>query len=205
MIATGRPEVTDPQRPLAALLAFAQSAGALDVIPLSGLTVHESETLAGQLQAWGVERARAAWQRTGGNPFLLSELLRHPQAGGHLPTTARDAIVRRVAGLGPSVFDALTAAAVAGEVFRLDVLTIVLGGDPATHTSAVERAFSAGLVVEDTTHPGTYRFAHAIMHEALSAMASPSHRSRVHLQFAAALETLGSAVAADVARHRHAA
>jgi predicted ATPase/DNA-binding CsgD family transcriptional regulator len=205
VIATGRPEVTDPQRPLAATLAFAQSAGALDVIPLSGLTVREAETLAGQLQVSGTERVRAAWRRTGGNPFLMSELLRHSPVDGRLPTTARDAIVRRVAGLGPSVFDALSAAAVAGEVFRLDVLTIVLAGDPAAHTAAVELAFSAGLVVEDATHPGTYRFTHAIVREALTAIASPGQRSRVHLLFAAALEPLGPAVAADIARHRHAA
>jgi hypothetical protein len=44
----------------------------------------------------------------------LSELLHHPHYRV-LPSSARDAIVRRVAGLGAAAFDVLTAAAVAGE------------------------------------------------------------------------------------------
>jgi DNA-binding CsgD family transcriptional regulator/tetratricopeptide (TPR) repeat protein len=206
IIATGRPEAADPRHPLAGTLAFAQSTGAIEVMALRGLTLQEAEILAEHLRAFDIERARTAWERTGGNPFLLTELLRSPQVGGKLPPTARDAIVRRVAGLGPTVFESLAAAAIAGEVFKVDLVIAALGGDASAYLSAIERAFGAGLVVEDGTRPGTLRFAHAIVREALVAVISPSQRSRLHLKFADALETMGrGAVAPDAARHRHAA
>lgn len=205
VIATARPEARDPHHRVAATLAAAQSAGAVEAIALAGLSAAEAETLAGHLNTFHPERSRMAWERTGGNPFLLSELLRHPQAGGELPTTARDAIVARVAGLGPAVFDALAAAAVAGEAFRIDPLLTVLGGDASAHFAAIDRAYAAGLLVEDSSRQATCRFAHAIVREALASVTSPSQRSRWHLLHARALEALGPAVAPDVARHRHAA
>jgi DNA-binding CsgD family transcriptional regulator len=206
VIATGRPEVANPRQMLAAVLESAQAADALEIIELQGLSLQEAEALAGSFPIVDSGWTRAAWQRTGGNPFLLSELLRHARPEGELPPTARDAIVRRIAGLGPTVFEVLAAAAVFGEVFGHDVVIAALGGDAQAHAAALERAFGAGLVLEDSARRGEYRFAHAIVREALLAITSPSHRSRLHLKVAETLAAHGGpGVASDVARHRHAA
>ncbi|MGH9137136.1 MAG: ATP-binding protein [Acidimicrobiales bacterium] len=201
LVATGRPEATGPMHPMAALLGLP---GSLEVIPLGGLSLDEADSLAASLDARDPNRTRDAWDRTGGNPFLIAELLRHGEAGESLPTAARDAIVRRVTGLGPAVFDLLTAAAVAGEAFHLDLAIAALGGDPSCHAAAADRAFGAGLVRRDPSQPGQYRFAHAIVREALLHVASPSRRSRLHLSIAEALES-DRHRAAEAARHRHAA
>jgi DNA-binding CsgD family transcriptional regulator len=202
VIATARPEAVDPRHQLAATLG--QTADRLTVIGLPGLSRDDAEALAAELGTRDSARTDAAWDRTGGNPFLLTELLRPSQATETLPATARDAIVRRVAGLGPPVFEALSAAAVAGEAFRLDdVLAVV--GDAAAHRDAIERAFGAGLLTEDSSHRGTYRFVHAIVRESLLAVASPGQRSRTHLKLATTLEAQTEPPLLEIAYHRRAA
>lgn len=200
VLATGRPETTDPGHALAAVLA---SGSGLEIVTLAGLTLAEAEALAGA--RGDASHARVAWERGGGNPFLITELLRHTDPAGELPPAARDAIVRRVAGLGSAVFDVLTAAAVAGDVFHLDLVSSALGGDRVTHAAALDRAFGAGVICEDRARRGGHRFAHAIVREALEAVTSPARRSRLHQQMAGALEAMGPAMAPDAARHRHAA
>ncbi len=206
VLAPARPEAVDPHHPLAAVLAAVQTAHILDVITLEGLSLADAKAIAASLATGDEDDARVAWERTGGNPFLLSELLLHSPTGGGLPPTARDAIVRRIAGLGPAVFDVLAAAAVIGETFRLEIVAAALGLDLAAQEHALQRAFGAGLVRADDRRRGEYRFAHAIVREALSAVTSPSHRARLHLRVAEALEGTGSKAATpDIARHRHAA
>jgi DNA-binding CsgD family transcriptional regulator len=203
LLATGRPEAVTPRHPLAGVLA---SGAALEVVELAGLSLHEAESLAVSLHYGNAEQARSVWDRTAGNPFLIGELLRHvadvPDA---IPPAARDAIVRRVAGLGPATFDVLAAAAVAGETFRAGLVSAALGGDTASHAAALDRAYAAGLVREDPAQRGSYRFVHAIVREALEAVISPSHRSRLHLRIADALEGIGPMTAPEAAWQRHAA
>ena len=204
LIATGRPEALEPRHHLTAALAATQPTRELEVISLPGLTLDETALLARSLSTSDSHRARDAWERTGGNPFLVAELLRH-DAAEQLPASARDAIVRRVAGLGPAVFEVLSVAAVVGEVFHLGLLRAALGGDDEILGLSLERAFGAGLVVEDLSRRGEYRFAHAIVREALLAVTSPSRRTQLHLRLATALDIRGLAASPEVARHRHAA
>jgi len=205
VIATGRPEATSPHHRLGVTLAEADAAGALDVVELEGLDVAEAGELAEHLGLHGPGRAAAAWDRTRGNPFLLTVLLEHPAGHQALPPSARDAIVRRVAGLGPDAFDALSAAAVAGEAFDADDVAAVWGRGAPSSAGGIERAFGSGLVVEDAERPGRYRFTHAIVREALLAVLGPHQRARLHLGLAAALERRRPGALADRAVHRHAA
>lgn|GEM_PF-7017046 len=204
VVATGRPEATDPRHPLASMLSATQAASTLALVPLGGLTPEEAERLAAQLGIGDAARAEAAWERTGGNPFLFTELLRDSSDGDVLPTSARDAVVRRIAGLGPDTFDALTAAAVAGEAFRPGDVLAASGAQPDGSTDPLERAFRAGVLVGDPKEPG-YRFTHAIVREALLAVSSPTQRSRLHLRFAAEGEARRPHAVGEIARHRHAA
>ncbi|HET6626775.1 MAG TPA: AAA family ATPase [Nocardioidaceae bacterium] len=201
ILATGRPESTDPRHPLAAALAQAESHGMLDLLTLDGLTAGEAETFATNIGSVDAVRSHLVWERTGGNPFLMAELLQHT-TNGELPAAARDAIVRRVTGLGTSVFDALAVGAVAGDAFGIDLVSAGLGADAS---APLERAYAAGLVIEDHTSHGTYRFVHGIIREAVAAVVSPGQRSRLHLRIANALDSMGPAMSCDRARHRHAA
>ncbi len=206
LIATARPEGVDPRHPLAAAVAAAESAQLVEFISLGGLSLPEVEVLAVQMAGASRERARSAWERTAGNAFLVSELLRHGPGEAGLPQSARDAIVRRIAGLGPRVFEVLACAAVTGETFRSDVVCAALVGDAAPHSSALERAFGAGLLVEDRACAGEYRFPHTIVRDALISVARPSQRAALHLRIAHVLETKqGEMALPEVARHRHAA
>jgi DNA-binding CsgD family transcriptional regulator len=200
VVATGRPEVHEPGRPMNDVLAT--HAAGLELIPLEGLSLPEAERLVASIASRDRERTRTAWERTGGNPFLLTELVSHAP-GDSLPATARDAIVGRVAGLGPHVFETLCAAAVAGEAFRRAPLLSALRSSTDVH-AALDRAFKAAVVTEDRDRPGEYRFTHAIVREALLGAISPGQRSRLHVRLADALEGLGPSSLVDAARHRHA-
>jgi DNA-binding CsgD family transcriptional regulator len=205
VLITSRPEATDPRHPLARALAEAASAGAAGIVELGALPLEAARELAVDIGSPGAVKAEQAWRRAGGNPFLLSELLRLPLADDRLPSSARDAIVQRVAGLGAPVFEVLAAAAVLDERIALDTVREVLGEDIDRVEAALENAFRAGLVVGEETPAADYRFAHAIIREALQVTVSAAHRSRVHLAAAQHLECRGPAASPDVARHRHAA
>jgi DNA-binding CsgD family transcriptional regulator len=205
LLATGRPELATPRHPLTAVLGSAAPGYPPDVVHLSGLALDAARELASAIAPVDAPHVRSAWERTGGNPFLFVELLRHQPTDGSLPASARDAVVRRVAGLGPSVHDVLVAAAAVGEPFHLDLVIGALGGDPQACSAALDRAFAAALIVRDGAENASYRFAHAIVREALLAVASPSHSAGLHLRLASVLESTRPLAVSDIARHRHAA
>jgi DNA-binding CsgD family transcriptional regulator len=207
VIATTRPEGLDPLHPLAAALATAGSEGSVEVLPLEGLSLTDVEAIAVDIADAWPERVRDAWTRTGGNPFFVRELLRRPADEASLPATARDAIARRIAGLGVPVAQVLTAAAIAGEGFRPDVVSEALGGDRERHAEALDTAYRAGLVGPGKDGRGECRFAHAIIREALVAVTPPSRQVALHLALAAVLERMprGPTSLPDIAHHRHAA
>jgi DNA-binding CsgD family transcriptional regulator len=202
VMATGRQEIHHARHGVAHVLAPGTSI--VEVIGLHGLSLDETERLATSIATSDPRRSRDLWERTGGNPFLVAELLRHPPSSA-LPVTARDAILSRVAGLGPQVFDTLAAAAVMGEVLRRAPLLAALGGDADVHAAALDRAYDASVLTEDPSRPGEYQFALSIVREALIGALSPGQRARLHRRFADALEGLGPSSIIEVARHRHAA
>lgn len=206
VVATTRPEGLDPTHPLATVIASADAHHLVDFVVLEGLSQPEVEALAGHLARSPQGRAQRVWERTGGNPFLVWALL--GGAGGEepLPGSARDAIARQVAALGPTVFQVLTGAAVAGEAFRGEVVAAALGGERPNYLAALERAVGAGLVVEDKDRAGHYRFRHAIVRDALSGAITPTRRVDLHLRMAHALQATADPQALpEVARHLHAA
>jgi DNA-binding CsgD family transcriptional regulator len=201
---TARPEATEPRHPITQ--AMGRAMPTVERIALGGISLSDAEQLASSLAAVpDPSRLRTAWERTSGNPFLLAELLRHGATHGDIPPSARDAIVRRVAGLGPSVYETMNAAAVMGDAFRPETVVAAIGRDNAATVTALERAFAAGIVVEDAGRTGHYRFAHALVREALLDEISPDQRSRLHLKVAEALGSRGAGVTAEVAQHLHAA
>ncbi|MEJ3652739.1 BTAD domain-containing putative transcriptional regulator [Actinomycetes bacterium KLBMP 9759] len=138
--------------------------------------------------------------RSGGNPFYLSELLRLPEHGSGVPAAARDVIERRVARLPEPTRELLRAASVGGRDVEVDVLAAVNGLPAEDVIGHLEPAVAAGLLAEvpDTFD---YRFSHALVRDALDAGLSRLRRARLHLATGRELAGLPGTDSARLAHH----
>ena len=134
--------------------------------------------------------------RTDGNPFFVTELVRLLLSEGALsdlgspvwrtvPGGVRDVVRQRLASLPESTVTVLRTAAVAGRSFDLAVVTDVVG-DEVVVEDGVEAAQVLGLVDEEL--PGRYRFTHALVRNAVRETMSAPARVRAHAAVGAALE-----------------
>jgi DNA-binding CsgD family transcriptional regulator len=136
--------------------------------------------------------ADSLFELTGGNPFLVTEIL---DAGtGEIPPSARDAVLARVARLSSQARGVLEAAAVIGIRVDVDVLRHVAADD----AEAIDECLSAGALVSE---PDVFRFRHELARRAV-AESIPAHRAaRLHEQVLHALLSSGHADPAHVAHH----
>jgi class 3 adenylate cyclase len=161
-------------------------------------------------------------ERAAGNPFFAEELVRELAARGVLrgkggayisaaqvskvsvPATLQATISARIDRLDPRAKRTLSAAAVIGSRFDLDLLT-ALGVEPV-----VDELVSAQLIdqVSSTRRP-EYVFHHPLIHSVAYEAQLKSDRSDVHRRVAAAIEArelgLGDENAALIAKHVEAA
>ena len=206
---TGEPVVERLQPELERVRALAT------VVPLGGLPV---DAIAELVHAADLPDDPALVEvlveRTGANPFFLSELLAvlsQSSAGGvrriaatEVPRRVSDVVQRRVARLPTRVADLLAAAAVLGaegEVARLAATAEV------TIDEAMEQldvAAGRGLVAEGA--PGRWRFAHALVRDAVHDGLPSRRRHSLHDRAVTViLAEPGVAAPADLARHTLAA
>jgi len=151
--------------------------------------------------------------RTDGNPFYLTELVRFLVSEGALgdpgadawravPGGVRHVVRQRSRQLPDGAATILATASVLGRSFDLAVLD-ALSGDPVEVAEAVEAAQVLGLVDEEA--PGRFRFTHALVRDAVYESLSAPARSRRHAEVAAALEEVHAgrvmAYAAELAEH----
>ncbi|MFN2562890.1 MAG: AAA family ATPase [Jatrophihabitans sp.] len=120
-----------------------------------------------RLAADSVGEVRA---RTGGNPFLVTELGRLIRTDGAgavraLPTSVRDVVAARLARLSPGCRQLLSASAILGLEFTTDVVARTLAMDPLTCAESVREAETGGFVVAASV--GRWRFAHALVRDAV--------------------------------------
>ncbi|MDX6284754.1 MAG: hypothetical protein QOG53_239 [Frankiales bacterium] len=128
---------------------------------------------------------------TGGNPFLVTEVL---AAGpGEIPLSARDAVLARVAHLSDGARHALEAAAVIG--MKVDVDTLVDVADVLG--SAIDECFTSGALVSDGSE---LRFRHEIARMAVEEALPAHRRTELHRRI---LEVLLKAEITDDARLAH--
>ena len=142
-----------------------------------------------------------------GNPFFLGELVRHIVDTGlatvdqdrgwtingdidkiDLPGSVREVVGQRVDRLGETMRTVLTAAAVVGRHFQLELLERLVDLDTDTLIDLLDRAVLAALVVESPDRPGQYDFTHALSQHALYQELSVTRRARMHQRVAAAIE-----------------
>src|SRR5215471_6734027 len=157
----------------------------------------------------------ALMDRTGGNPFYTTELVRlissehrcQPLAADDVrahdvPSGIRDVLLRRAGRLPEDTQSLLVVAAVAGREIQPGLLEHLTGIDAEQLLLDLEPAIAAGLV---TTAEGGwgFQFGHPLIHESLYASLGRVDRARLHARVAAALEDISSASAADVVQLAH--
>jgi predicted ATPase len=157
----------------------------------------------------GVDLAHAVYRETDGNPFFVSEVLRHLSETGAihqnesgrwetvatledtaLPDSVRVVIGGRVGRLSRDDQRVLSQAAVIGHEFDLDVLARSAGASEDAVLDVLDRATVVALVREQADSPGRYRFAHALIRRTLYEDLGPTRRARAHRRVGEALEEL---------------
>lgn len=168
--------------------------------------------------------AQALYRETDGNPFFVTEVLRHLADSGQLeaglpdiagmeqggeswplPDSVREVVAARVGRLGDSAKQVLAMAAVIGRDFDLDVLVSVSNRTEDELLDLLDAAYSAALVREVSDVPGHYAFTHALIRRTLYDELGVTRRARIHRVIAESLEDLwqvpSAATVRDLAYH----
>ncbi len=155
----------------------------------------------------GVVLAHAVHEETDGNPFFVSEMLRHlseadtaASGGGNrvakapaptmLPISLNEVVAARVARLGQDSMRVLGIAAVIGRDFELTHLSRVTGRDEDELIDLLDAAGAASVVREVPDRPGHYAFCHALVQHVLYQDLGSTRRARAHRRVAEVLEEL---------------
>jgi DNA-binding CsgD family transcriptional regulator/tetratricopeptide (TPR) repeat protein len=130
------------------------------------------------------EVAARTWQRSGGIPLLVEEVVAADAAGvSGVPDHLRDLFLTRVRSLGaarPAVTVIAVAASSCDEQLVADVLEI----EPAAAADALERAVAADVLAVDATG---YTMRHDLLREAVHDALPPAQRRDLHGRIARAL------------------
>jgi DNA-binding SARP family transcriptional activator len=153
------------------------------------------------------ERVQA---RTGGNPLFVAELARLAGERGLtddsvVPDAIRDVVRGRLARLPDRATAELEVAAVLGERFDLRTAMAASERDPDSCLDALDAAIVTRILVPDA---GGFRFAHALVRDAVFAEIPPLRLARLHHRAAEAILAThgdGPDEAEPVAHHRLAA
>ena len=211
VLGTYRDELSQTH-PLIETLAALHRQSAVTRIDLAGLddngVVTFLEAVASQLlddDAFGL--AHAIYRETDGNPFFVSEVLRHLTETGAisqdgtgrwvapdsldqlaLPDSVRMVIGARVGRLGREAGRVLSLASVIGQDFDLDLLARATQTGEDDLLDILDAAAGVSLVRELADAPGRFNFAHALIQHTLYEDLGPTRRARAHRRVAEALE-----------------
>jgi len=145
---------------------------------------------------------RACLATSGGNPFLLVELLRAlaadgvspsaanaPRVAGASPENVARSVSARLLGTGESVARFARALSVVGEGATLTLGARVAGLSESEASAAADALATIGLISSD----GPLRFEHPLLRTAVEGTLAPGERLRLHAAAATLLEAAGAA------------
>ncbi|HSO51481.1 MAG TPA: AAA family ATPase, partial [Actinomycetes bacterium] len=212
IVLTCRNDERGPRARLTAALGDLVRAPGAELMTLEGLGADEVGELALAAMArplgqGGEALAEVLRERTGGNPFLVGELLRHlAETGGldgadgaevaagpaaaDVPESVRWVVGQRLARLGGPVEHVLGLAAVIGQRADLALLRRVADVGWDDLLAALDTAVAAGLLEERPGPPGGYAFHHPIVRDLLYRRLPAGERARAHRRVGEALEEL---------------
>ena len=184
---------------MTSLLAHLSTQASVRRLQLHGL---ETDELAQFLRAAGTtptaELLATMEDRTRGNPFFITEILRlvPGDSGTHdarviervVPSNIKEVILRRVTRLPDATSQALLAASVLGHEFDVGLLSMIADVDEATLLERLEPAQISGLLVESRGRVGCFRFSHGLFREAMYEDMGVAQRARMHRRAGEALE-----------------
>ncbi len=212
ILATHRTTLADRSSELIATVASLYRLDGVGRIDLSGLATEDiTEFLVrGARVSARAARGPAAVLRdqTGGNPFLLREMLRELSVAAdpaspidlsalgeeelRAPESVCDNILHRLEGMPTLHRRTVETAAVIGEEFSVALLAAACSddsvADPATAFSGLDAAIAVGLVEPGQEQDGVFRFPHAIARQAVLDLMTQYQRARDHARVAQALE-----------------
>ncbi|OBH16036.1 AAA family ATPase [Mycobacterium sp. E3247] len=204
VVVTFRTTEPDRSADLATRLAELHRFDGVRRLDLAGLDTEAIAEFVARTQQLAPASARTAAallrERTGGNPFFLTELVNELEIRGGLatlgtqhtvPASIGDAIARRLAGLGTGVRAVIEQAAVLGQTFDLPALISTCGPEPAGTLAAVDSAEAVGLVRAVHDSDGEFAFVHALTREAVLGGMAASRLRVMHARAAEALEGRG--------------
>jgi eukaryotic-like serine/threonine-protein kinase len=160
--------------------------------------------------------AQAVFLKSEGNPFFMTELLRHVREGHHVEPAALhvsdaalELVRQRASKLDAAARGLLSRAAVIGRRFDLPLLHTVSGGSVDDLMMSLDDALARGVVTAEAHGATAFAFAHELLRSALYDALPRRERRALHLIVAEALEQralVGENVpAADLAYHYRAA
>ncbi len=171
---------------------------------LRGLTLAESGELLARTAGGPMptDVVAAVHARSEGNPFFTTELARmlgeQGQSGAAavrataVPNGVRDVLRRRVSRLPAATARLLEVAAVLGRQVDLDLLATVADRSLDDCLDEIEPALLHRLLEIPSSAPGSVRFTHALVREALAEGMSSLRQARLHLRAAdGILATMG--------------
>ncbi len=203
VVGTYRKLEVGEDHPLAPVLAALKGERLYEGLDLDALSPLETAAMVGLLtnqKELPPAFLQALYERTKGNPFFVEEVVRHLQGEGRdlddpalasgdwgLPEGARQVIGSRLARLSPGDHRLLQAAAVLGDEFSLmfPVIGRMLAVEVSTLVDAMEDAVRAGILRNDGR---SYRFAHALIRDAIVEQMSLPRQQSLHLCAAEAME-----------------
>jgi class 3 adenylate cyclase len=160
---------------------------------------------------------RELHERTDGNPFHIAELVRLLQSEQGLtteglvavervaPTGVREVLHRRLRQMSAPSLELLQTMSVIGREALLPVIAGVHAVEPETALRLLDEALAARLLVAVDGRPQKFRFAHALVREALYDSLPASHRVDLHRRTTEALRLAHpherEAPAAELAHH----
>ena len=229
MVATYRDTELDREHPLTSTLADLRrwpGVSAMRVSGLDGSQVTEllTEAAGHELDEIGRVVATQVHAQTQGNPFFVTEILRHLVETGAvyrrdgawtadedleqlgLPEGVRDVVRGRLSRLSSVAHQVLVVAAVAGREFSAQLLAATRdAGPPEQMVQGLDEALGARLIVEsDPVESAGYIFVHAIVRQTIYRDLTSARRMHLHRQVAEAIEQLhGSDDASSLAALAH--
>lgn len=179
VIATFRTGAHSPGSPTSRAVAALTRDFAVTELRLAALSPAAVSELARALGADPSRTNPALYERTGGVPFFVEEVVR---AGGtDVPWTVTEAVLSQLDDVDPAAREALVVLTVAARPLKRSVLRAL----DAAFDQAVVALGTAGLV--DVDH-GSARLRHALVGEAIESALTDHDRRTAHARLAAALQ-----------------